>query len=256
MSTKPETGREPSAYTPPRGTLESPTEPMYPKASPVEDAVDIFYAPSQVFARRERSGPWMVFLIVCVIAAIFAFVNRSYYSAANAAEYSRAMAARMAANPQMTSEQVEAGRAVSAGIAKVIGFVFMPILIMLVALVTWLGAKALQVKVGFEQSVLIVSFAMVPRLLDGVSVAVQNLLLDSVVVNSMFTFSLSAARFLDPDATNGKLYGLASRLDIPTLWATLLIGIGVSTIGRVPRAKGFAVAGIAFVVGSLPILFR
>jgi hypothetical protein len=48
------------------------------KASVFEDFIDIFHAPSQVFARRANSGFGVQLLIISLVAAALAFANRGY----------------------------------------------------------------------------------------------------------------------------------------------------------------------------------
>lgn len=252
MTTKPDTGT-PATYSP----SSDPQPPAAPaKVSPVEDVVDIFYAPSDVFARRERTNFWLPLLAVTVVAALFSFVNRGVFSAIFDAEFHRATAKAMASNPQITQDMIDKGRPIQEAIAHAFAYVGTPIFIFIVALLAWLAAKIVSAKVTYEQAVLIVTLAWIPRLVEQVLVAAQNLFLDVTNVNGMFSFSFNVARFLDPDATNGKLYALAGRVDLFTLWVTFLIGVGIATIARVPRAKGYLAAAIVFVLGTLPVLTR
>jgi hypothetical protein len=39
-----------------------------------------------------------------------------------------------------------------------------------------------------------------------------------------------------------------------TIWATILLGIGLAVTGRIPRGRAFVVAAIVWVIGSLPDL--
>jgi len=226
------------------------------RASFWEDFIDILYAPSTVYARRAHANFWLPLLIISVLAGVFVFVNRGYYSAVFDAEFHRGVAKAMASNPQLTQEMVDQGRPIQEKIARIFGYLATPIVILLVGLITWIATKITSVKLTVEQAMLVVTLAYIPRILEQVVLAAQNLFLDINGVNSMFSYSLNVARFLDPDATNGKLYGLAGRLDLFTLWVTFLIAVGVATIARVPRAKGYATAAVVFAIGSLPVLFR
>ena len=46
------------------------------------------------------------------------------------------------------------------------------------------------------------------------------------------------------------LVGLLSRFDLFTLWATVLVGIGVAVMARRERSKGFVVAGLLWAVAT------
>jgi hypothetical protein len=56
---------------------------------------------------------------------------------------------------------------------------------------------------------------------------------------------------MDPDTTNGKVFGLMGSLDLFAIWMTVLIGIGIAVVGKVPRNKGYLAAVIVFVLGTL-----
>ena len=71
------------------------------KASLLDDFMDIFYAPSKVFARRANSSFWVPLLIVTVLLGAIFLANRDLLDPIMEAEFARAMAQ----NPQMTPEQ-------------------------------------------------------------------------------------------------------------------------------------------------------
>ena len=66
-----------------------------------------------------------------------------------------------------------------------------------------------------------------------------------------FKFGFSPARFMDPDSASKAALAIAGRFDLFTIWLTILIGIGIAIIGKVPRTKGYVAAAIVFVIGSL-----
>jgi hypothetical protein len=230
-------------YAPPSGPS---SKPPAEKASLVEDFMEIFYAPSKVFARRSGSGYGIPLLIVAVLSAVFAFANRSVTSQIMDAEYTRRTAEQMAKNPRMTQEQAEAGRAISAKIGGAIFYVAIPILVFVVGFLTWLAAKMVSAKLSFEAAILVVTFAQIPRLLGSLLTTVQALLMDTSTVTSQHSVGFSPARFMDPATTQRQIMDVVGRFDIFTLWATLLIGIGVAVVAKVPRSKGYAAAGIVW----------
>ena len=77
--------------------------------------------------------------------------------------------------------------------------------------------------------------------------------MDTTNVTSPFALGFSPARFMNPDTTNGKLFGLMGSLDVFALWYAVLIGIGIAVMGKVPRSRGFAAAAIVFVVTTIPL---
>ena len=109
-------------------------------------------------------------------------------------------------------------------------------------------------KITYQQAVLIMTLAFVPRLIQYLLTTVQMLFMDTAAVTSMHTLSFSPARFMDPDTPNRVLLGLMGRLDLFTIWVTILIGIGIAVMGKVPRAKGLIAAGVIWLLASLPLL--
>jgi hypothetical protein len=67
----------------------------------------------------------------------------------------------------------------------------------------------------------------------------------------MTRLTWSTARFFDPDTANAGLLAVLSRFDVFTIWVTVLLGIGVAVIAKVPRSKGYAAAAIAWAVPTL-----
>ena len=227
------------------------------KASIFEDYIDIFHAPSQVFARRANSGFGLHLLLVSLISAAFAFANRGYMTQMFAAEADRQAARMMAENPQITPEMMERGRGMQEAIGMFFGYVGTPVIILVMALFVWMLARWVAgARISYGQAALITTLAWIPRLVGMFITTVQVAVMDTSSETSMFGLSASPARFMDPDATNPKLYGLAGSFEVFGIWFTILVGIGIAVVGRVPRAKGYIAAAILFLIGLLPMLMR
>lgn len=229
------------------------------KTSIVEDFIDIFYAPSTVFARRERSGYGLTLLIVTVVAALFTFAARDAITTALDADMSRRMAEQMAKNPQLTQEMVDRMRGTQTTISLYMMMVGTPVAIVVVAFLSWLSAKIVSAKITWQQAMLIVTLAWIPRLVSSLIVAVQGLLTDTSAMDSMMRLTFSPARFMSPETTP-PLLAAATRFDVFVLWTTVLIGIGIAVMAKVPRSKGFGAAaivwGLASAMAIVPALFQ
>jgi hypothetical protein len=249
METRPETDRGANYDA---STASTPPE----KASIVEDFIDIFHAPSRVFARRAHTGYGIPLLAVSLLAAVFGFVNRGIISQIMDAEFARNSAKMLADNPRLTQEMLDKGKGFQAAIGMVVGYLGTPIFILIAAIFVWLFAKVVSAKISYAQAATITTFAWIPRLLGSLIMTVQVLLMDTSNVTNFWTLSASPARFMDRDATNPKLYALLGSLDIFAIWFTVLVGIGIATMGKVPRNKGYIAAALFFVLGLLPtVLF-
>src|SRR5438034_11446604 len=101
------------------------------RASVWEDFIDIFYAPTQVFARRAAVGSvWIPLLVVTVAMSALIYVNSGVLEPMLSAEFDRNMAAAMRGNARLTPEMVTQFRTVGLRAAQ-FGGLFTPIGILL-----------------------------------------------------------------------------------------------------------------------------
>lgn len=237
-------------------TVDAPIAPAQEKASLFEDFIDIFFTPSKVYARRANSGFWAVTLIVTVLVGGILLASSGAMEGIIDAEYERATAKMMEQNQNMTAEQIEAGRGVAATIGKVVIFVMMPIVVLVVGLITWLVGKMFGAALSYTAAAMIVAYAYIPQVLASILVAVQGLVIDTSTMRGRFDLSLGVGRFLDADTTSPGLLALVGRIDLFTIWVTILIGIGIAVVGKLPRSQAMLAAAVIWVVGALPAVWQ
>ncbi len=219
-----------------------------------EDYIDIVYAPSQVFERRERSGFGIPMLVVTILIALIAFANSGVMQPIMDAEFARATAVQLRNNPQVTAEMMEKGRGFGEAIAKYGAVVFVPVGIFLTGLVLWLCGKVFDAKQTLAAAITVSAFSFVPRVLEGVLSGVQGLILDPSTLNGRFKLSLGLGRFLDPDTASPVLLALLGRVDVFTIWVTVLLAIGLSVTGRIPRSRAAMAGVLVWIAGAIPQL--
>jgi hypothetical protein len=218
-----------------------------------EDFIDIFYAPSKVFARRANSGFFIPMMVVTLMTGILFLVNSGVMSQVMDAE----MARGMARSPQkLTPEQMASVTKVTEVFSKIAAFVFMPIGIFFTGLALWLCGKIVGARQTFRQALMVSSYAFVPRVLESVIVSVQGLLLDPSTFNGRWRVTLGVGRFLDPDTTSPLLLALLGRVDVFTIWVTVLLAIGLSVTAGIPRSKAAVAAALVWVAGALPLIIQ
>ena len=235
----------PLADVPPR-TSES-------TASRWEDYIDIFYAPSAVFGRRATSGFFLPMLVVSVLAGGIYLLNSGVWSQVMDAEMTRSLARQP---QQLTPEQMQRVRGVTETMAKIGAFIFMPVGIFLTGLMLWVCGKFVEAKQTVGQAVMVAAFAFLPRVVEGLVVSVQGLLLDPSSFDGRWRVSLGVGRFLDPDTTNPALLSLLGRLDVFTIWVTVLLAIGLAVTGKISRGRAAIAAAIVWVLGAVPLLLQ
>jgi hypothetical protein len=233
---------------------ESTTTPTPAPASRWEDFMDIFYAPSQVFARREHSGFGIPMLVVTVLVSVIALANSGVMQPVMDAEFSRATAATIRNNPQVTAEMMEKGRGFGEAIAKYGAFVFIPVGIFLTGLALWVCGKLVDASEHLNAALMVAAYSFVPRVVEGVLNGLQGLLLDPATLNGRFKLSLGLGRFFDPDTASPVLLALVGRVDVFTIWVTVLLAIGLSVVGRIPRSRAAIAAVLVWILGALPQL--
>ena len=118
--------------------------------------------------------------------------------------------------------------------------------------VSWLVGKMFDSKQTFSAALVVAAWAYMPRVLGTLINAIQGLLMDPAQLTSLLAISLSPARFMDPDTTNPILLQMAGRLDLITIWVTVLLAIGLVVTGKVTKGRAAIFGVIMWIVGSLP----
>jgi hypothetical protein len=229
----------------------STTTPAPAKTSVWEDFIDIFYAPSQVFERRRDGRFGLALVVVTVVLSLLLWLSMTYLAPLYDAEFNRQMANAMRDNPQLTQEQVEQMRGFQR-FGAMFGIVAFPIVAMLTGLVLWLVGKLFDSQQTLGQGLMVGTYAQFPRIIDWIVRNAQGAILGPESVEPKYGVSLSLARFLDQSSVSPILYELAARLDLFTIWVTVLLAIGLHVTGAVPKGRAYAAAAIVWLVGALP----
>ena len=219
-----------------------------------EDMIDIWYAPSQVFRRREKGGWGLAMITIAVLMTVLGIASQR----AMGPIVQTMIAHSLQGTKDLTPEQREAAVNMGSKFQMVFAYgaiLLVPITMFVVGLIVWLVGKFFDAKEELGAAVMIAVFAYFPRLLG----ALVGLLLatfgDTTQMKGIGDVTLSAAHFLDPNAVSSGIYTLATRLDLFVIWETVLIGIGLSVVGRISREKAIIASILIFIVGSLfPLL--
>lgn len=222
------------------------------KAGLWEDFVDIFYAPSSVFARRSdgKFGKPLLFLIIA--GTILFFLTKNAMQPIMDAEFARRSAEMMRKNPNLTAERLASGR----GFFETLGPLFFALGLTLSVLGTgvalWLAGKLFDAKESVAAAIMIATFSEVPRLVQILTNAAQGLFMSPEKLDSINSVGFNLARFMDPDHTSAVMIALASRVDLFTIWVTVLLAIGLHVVGKIPKQQAAIAAAIVWVAGALP----
>jgi hypothetical protein len=226
------------------------------RAAVWEDFVDIFYAPSYVFARRQNGSFWIPMLVVTLLVGTVYFLTSGAMQPIMDAEFNRQAAVAMRKNPQITPEAMERFRNIATRIGQVMTLVATPIIITMIGTALWLAGKLFEARQTFKAALIVAAYACVPKVIEAVLNGVQALMLDPSQLNGPFRVSLGLGRFFDPDIASPLLIALVGRINVFTIWVTILLAIGLSVTGKIPRQRAAIAAAIVWILGALPMIFQ
>lgn len=220
-----------------------------------EDCIEIFVHPADVYRRRADKSVWPPMLFVAIAIAIISFATfNTVFAPIFESEFARNSAKAIAKNPQITADQMNKMKDVSMNIAKYTMPIILIVTMFVLGIVTWLLSKIVGAKTTFNQGLVVAAWAYFPRILGAVLAGVQGLFMDPAKINSQLAITLSPARFMNPDAANPIVYQLMGRLDLLTIWVTILLAVGVYVTGKITKNQAVIFGIIIFIVGTLPAL--
>lgn len=238
-------------------TVPEDVQPIPARAKPAslwEDFIDIFVSPSEVFERRQHAGFFLALLVFAVLLTVLYIVGKPALQPVFDAEWARNAAAAARKNPGVSPEQMEKGRAMVEKFG-VIGVAFGAFIAPLVTgLVLWIVGKFFDATESVGAACMVAVYAFFPRLLEQVINVAQGFVLDPALLNGQYRLRLGPSRFFDPDTASPILLALIGRLDVFTIWVTILLAIGLSVVGKIPRSRAYVAAAIVWVIGALPAL--
>jgi hypothetical protein len=218
-----------------------------------EDFVDIFAQPSAVYARRREGRYGLALLVLAALTAAVFFATRPLLQPM----FDRMMDAQAEAmarqNPNMTEEQRASTKATMDRVSNVFvplgAVVGAPVLVLITAGILFGVSRLGDAPVSYGQAATIVTYAQVPRLLGSLAGAGVLAVKDANELPPLQGALVGPVLLLPRDASP-VLVGLLSRFDLFTLWATVLVGIGVAVMARRERSKGFVVAALLWAVAT------
>jgi hypothetical protein len=230
---------------------EPPTPVPAAKASTFEDFVDIWYKPAAVFERRQPVGFWTPFLVVTALTGIIIWFSTPVMQPIYESVFNQGAARIMARNPQMTPEMMDRARATMTRFFPVFAVIGTPFRVFTLGLFLWLCGKLVKATEGFGTALGVAAFASLPRILESLIYAVQAALMDPTKLDGPSRLMIGPSRFVDPASVSPIVVVLLSRLDLFTIWVLVLVTIGLSVTGRIPRGRAWAATAVLWVLGTL-----
>lgn len=228
------------------------TEPSPPNASLWEDFIDIFTSPSAVFRRRDGTGFGIQLLVLTVLFAIIVIGTKSLVMPAIDADIARQGAKMMHSHPEITAEQLQKQQSMGETFGPIFVVILMPIMAMITGFVLWLVGKIFDSKQTPSTAMMVATYAFFPKLLAALAGALIAYLSNPERLNGMTRLTVGLGALLDPDKASPVLLALLTRVDVFTIWVTVLLAIGLHVTGKVPKAQAYAAAAIVWLIGALP----
>lgn len=219
-----------------------------------EDVIDIFFQPAAVFRRRSDKSVWPPLLFVAISIGIIFYATFNTLEPLFAAEFQRNIARAAAKGPAPNAEAMQKILGITETTTKYGISVVMLITMFLLGVIVWLVAKVVGARQTFHAALVVAAWSYMPRVIGSVLGGVQGLLMDPAKLNGPMAITLSPARFMDPDASNQLLFQLMGRLDLLTLWVTVLLAVGVYVTGKISKERAVIFGILIWIVGSLPAL--
>jgi hypothetical protein len=240
-----------------------PTEMGQPGLSEIQRITKVFYEPSATFADIKRNASWwMPFLLVTVFAWLFVFAVGKQVGWEQIVEnqftkMTDAQKSRIEQLPPDTQAKQRQGMLMGFKYGSWASPVFILAFFAILGLIYWgIFSFGMGKSVTFKQSFAVIIYSAVPSVIKTL-LAVMLLFMgaDAAGFDMENPVAASNLGILVDRASHPALSAFLTRMDIFTIWATLLTGIGLSVISGVKRQTSIIISFVVlFVLSAIPAL--
>ena len=237
--------------------VSSSSTPSVPPLSEGARIVNTFIAPSKTFTDLRRSaawwGPW---ILISIFSLLFVYAVQRQVTFEQISKNQVAHSARADQFEKLPADQQARQMAIS---SKIIAFSMYgsPLMILFYCLISTVVLWA-TFKVGaaadttFGQAYAITLYAGLPGIV-GALLGIISLFAganpEGFDINNPVGTNL--AYYLDPETTSKFLRGMASSLDVLSIWTIILIGIGYASTSKVKRSTAITIVAVWYLVFKL-----
>jgi len=211
--------------------------------------IDTFIAPSKTFTDLRRSASWWApWILMSIVSVAFIYVIGKQIGFEQITRNQIAHSSR--ADQQARQIQI------SVKIIKFFAYgnpLMLLFYILLMTVVLWVT-----IKVGaggdtpFKTAYAIVMYASLPGIIGGILGIISlyaGVNPEGFDINNPVATNL--AYYLDPETTGKFVRGMASSLDVFTIWTIVLIGIGFASTSKVKRSTAIIIVAVWYLVYKL-----
>lgn len=234
--------------------------PMPPEAAPSpalsepQRIVNAFIAPSKTFEDIRRNASWWApWLILAIFAVGVGAVLNKKIDWEQVVRQQRESGFGAATFQSLSKEQQQQQIAIGAKFASYVVYatpVFSLIGGLIVGMILMTTFNfGFEAEVPFTTSLAIVFYSWLPEIVRAILVMVTLLLRsDTEGLNPNNLVGTNLGYFLDKASVSKFVYGMASALDVITIWTIILLGIGFTVNAKARKlSQGAAIATVAIV---------
>lgn len=237
--------------------IPAPPAPTGPPMSEGARIINTFIAPSKTFTDLRRSaswwGPW---LVIVIFSFVFIYSMGKQVGFEQISKNQIAHSSRADQFDKLPPDQQARQLQLS---SKIIGFFSYgsPLLILFYVLIAatavWAAFKVgVAAETTFGQAYAIMLYAWLPGVLGSILGTISlfaGVNPEGFDINNPVGTNL--AYYLDPDTTGKFLRGMASSLDVLSIWSIVLVGIGFSCTSKVKRSTAIAIVAGCYLAYKL-----
>ncbi|MFY9607565.1 MAG: YIP1 family protein [Blastocatellia bacterium] len=231
------------------------------RLGPIQRLIGTLFSPGETFEDVNRKPTWMVPALISVVSSIaFMWFLLFHFETGWREFMKKAMASRSGAAAP-TGQDLEMAFMITKWSYLIFAGVGVVIFILATAGIFALGMMLLQAKTTFKKVLAVVTWCWAATGLLQVIVTIASVLVrggDTSSFNPQEMGSLSAANlgaFL-PDGTSAFVKGLASTIDVFSIWFLILLTIGLAAVAGSRKIKSSSVAPLVLGLWIVSALIR
>ncbi|HSJ14304.1 MAG TPA: YIP1 family protein [Longimicrobiales bacterium] len=212
-----------------------------PPASRWEDYIDVYFSPSELFARRahDRALPALVTLIALGAIAYYVLFPAN------------GIIMRASMPPEAAVPEAQRFITVMAYLGGIMVAITHLVAVLWAALLLWGIAHGVELRPSFRQALLIAAYAGFIYLLAQIAGGVLAMIYGEGL-SPMRDLSFGVSRFVDPESLPRALPPLLRRIDLFVIWQAVVWAIGVRVILHASTAQAAITAVGAWLLFALP----
>ncbi len=219
--------------------------------------VNTFIAPAKTFTDLRRSASWWApWIVIAIFSLVFVYAMGKQVGfeqiTRNQFEHSRRAADFDRLTPEKQAQQIQPFVKATAVASYGIPFILL-FNALLATLALWLTFKvALGAETTFGQAYAITIYSWLPGIFGGILGTIALFAgANPEGFDANYPVGTNLGYYLDPDTTGKFVRGMASSLDVLSIWTIVLAGIGYACTSKVKRSTAIIVVACWYLAFKL-----